>query len=256
VTLKFAPTTHRYTCDGRSIPGVTSLISGGMPKPALVGWAARTIAEFVADNPDEVEQLRALGRGPMVAALKEIHWRDRDAAANKGSEIHVLAEDLVNGREVEVPEYLAGHVEAAVRFLDEWQPVPLLTEVSVVNRKWWYAGRLDLIADFPDGRRRLIDWKSNRSGIFGETALQLSAYRYAEKYVLDGDPDTEIDMPEVDEAWAVHVRADGYDVIPLKADEQTHKEFLHVKYVADVSKRIRSYVGAALDAPTTTERSA
>jgi hypothetical protein len=52
VTLKFSEKAHRYWCDGKPIPGVTTLIKGGLPAPALVYWSARSVAEYVADNPD------------------------------------------------------------------------------------------------------------------------------------------------------------------------------------------------------------
>ena len=50
--LVFYPKSHRYKLDGAWVPGVTTLIGKGLPKPALPYWAARTVAEWVADNPD------------------------------------------------------------------------------------------------------------------------------------------------------------------------------------------------------------
>ena len=42
---------HRYVdAYGIKVPGVTTLLSGGLPKPALTNWAARTAAEFAVDN--------------------------------------------------------------------------------------------------------------------------------------------------------------------------------------------------------------
>jgi hypothetical protein len=55
--------------------------------------------------------------------------------------------------------------------------------------------------------RLLIDLKTNRSGIFGETALQLAGYRHADTY-LDEDGN-EQPMLEVDGCAAVHITADG-----------------------------------------------
>ena len=73
MTLKFNAKTHRYWLDGKPIPGVTGLIKGGIPAPALTYWSARTVAEYVADNAEHVEQLRVMGRGPMVAAHHAPH---------------------------------------------------------------------------------------------------------------------------------------------------------------------------------------
>ena len=68
MTLKFSPKAHRYWLDGKPIPGVTTLIGKGLPKPALPNWAARTVAEYVVDNPEQVDQLRSLGRGPATGS--------------------------------------------------------------------------------------------------------------------------------------------------------------------------------------------
>ena len=102
---------HGYTLDGKRVKGVTTLINGGVPKPFLVDWSARTVAEWVADNRDRVEQLWDDGRAPMVAFLKSVHRQQRDDAAARGTHVHELGEALVHGREVEVPDYIKDHVE-------------------------------------------------------------------------------------------------------------------------------------------------
>ena len=60
--LQFMEKSHRYkmrTPRGvlAHVPGVTTLIGGGIPKPALYPWYARMVAEFVDQNPLEVERL-------------------------------------------------------------------------------------------------------------------------------------------------------------------------------------------------------
>lgn len=250
MTLKFSPRAHRYWLDGRPIPGVTTLIKGGLPAPALTYWAARTVAEYVADHDAEVEQLRGMGRASMVAALKETPWTARDTAAVRGTEVHALGERLVHGDEVEVPDHLAGHVDAYVRWLDLWQPTPVLTERSVANRQHWYAGRFDLIADIA-GVRWLLDLKTAR-GVYGDNALQTDAYRNAEFYVDDDDPDTEKPLPEgIERLGVVHIRDDGADLVPLQSDGVPFRIFLHCAYVAKHDKAIKAFVGEAMHAPTT-----
>lgn len=246
MSLKFSPASHRYWMDGKPVTGVTTLIKGGLPAPALMYWSAKTVAEYVADNEGSVEQLRAMGRGPMVAALKETPWQQRDEAANRGTEVHRLAEQLIHGNEVDVPEELAGHVESCVRFLDEWKIEPTLVECSVGNRSHWWAGRLDVIAN-----GILWDYKTSRSGIFAETAFQLSAYSHAEFYVTDDDINTEHPMPEIEACRAVWIRGDGYDVIPVDAGEDTYRKFRHIAYVAKFAKSAKDdLIGVPLLAPT------
>lgn len=247
MTLKFSDHQHRYWLDGRPIPGVTTLIKGGLPAPALMYWSARTVAEYVADHDADVQQLRGMGRGPMVAALKEVPWQRRNSAAVRGTDVHTLAERLVAGEQVDVPDHLAGHVEACVRFLDEWQPKPLVTEVAVAHRTHWWAGRLDLIAEMPDGRNALLDWKTAASGIWPETAFQLAAYCHAEFYAPE--PDAETPLPQIDWCAAVHLRAEGYDVIPVRADDEVYKQFRHIAYVATAAKAAKAHIGEALPIP-------
>ena len=145
--LVFYPKSHRYKLDGAWVPGVTTLIGKGLPKPALPYWAARTVAEWVADNPDLTEDLKRMGgRGPAVAFLKELPWQKRDEAAIRGTDVHALAERLAHGEEVDVPEHLAAHVQGYVDWLDRTGAEPLLTERPVASRQWRYAGTFDLIA--------------------------------------------------------------------------------------------------------------
>lgn len=249
MTLKFSPGNHRYWLDGKPIPGVTSLIKGGLPAPALIYWSARCVAEYVADNDDKVEALRGMGRSSMVAALKEVPWTQRDTAAVRGTDVHTLAEKLVAGEEVDVPEPLAGYVEACVAFLDTWRVEPILTECSVAHREHWWAGRFDLIGRLPDGRVGCFDWKTTASGIYPETAFQLAAYSHAEFYVTDDDPDTEIPLPSVDFCAAVHLRQDGYDVIPVVATDEVYKQFRHIAHVSRIAKDMKSLVGQPVEAP-------
>lgn len=245
-TSSTGKTWHYYTLDGKRADGVTTLISGGLPKPALIKWAPRTVAEYVADNAGVVEELRLLGRDAMVRELKEVPWTQRDAAAARGTEVHALAERLSHGDEVEIPEGLDGYVDAAVRFLDDWRIKPIHTEVAVANRQWGYAGTADLLADL-GGRTALMDYKTSKSGIYGETALQLAAYANAEIY-LDGDG-AEQPMPAIDAAYAVWLRPDGYDVYEMDISEPVYKTFLHVAYVARQAKHLDSWKSDALEAP-------
>jgi hypothetical protein len=233
---------HSYKLDGEPTPGVTTIIGDGVPKPALSYWAAKMAAEFTADN---LDTLNGLDRFAIVDLVKGAPWRDRDAAARRGTEVHRLGEQLVAGEEIEVPEELTGHVDAYLRFLDDWQLDPVLVEAVVVNRTHRYLGTLDLVADLNDGHRWLLDIKTTRSGVYGETALQLSAYRHAEHY-LDEDGN-EQPMPEVDRTGVIWVRADGYDLVPVDTGPDIYRYFRAAQHVAHFAKHIAPVaVGEAL----------
>ena len=239
--LVFYPKSHRYKLDGAWVPGVTTLIGKGLPKPAIPYWAARTVAEWVADNPDLTEDLKRMGgRGPAVAFLKELPWQKRDEAAIRGTDVHALAERIVHGEEVEVPDHLTGYVQGYVDWLDSTGLEPLLTERPVASRQWRYAGTFDLIGKL-DGRLWLLDVKTS-SGVYGSTALQLTAYGNAEFYV-DAD-DTEQPLPAVERYGVLHVTEYGTTLhyLPESANEPAWRDFLHVAHVGRRAKDIDTYL--------------
>jgi hypothetical protein len=237
---------HRYTCDGKPIQGVTTLLSGGIPKPALTYWAAREAATYVADN---LEVINALpDRESIIATVKQSPWSQRDRAAAKGTEIHELAEKSIHGEAIEIPDELDGYVQGYVKFLDLWQPEPILTERAIVNRTWWYAGTFDAIYRLPTGETILADWKSSK-GVYGETALQLALYRGAEAY-LD-DEGVETPMPEVDSLAVVHITPTGTDVYRVKDPAAAWKDALHAIWTAKAADRIKAQIGEAEEPPVT-----
>ncbi len=234
---------HTYYIDGQKVDGVTTLLSKGLPKPALVKWAASTAAAAAVDRWDELAQLDVSQR---LKILTDAPNAARDSAAVRGTRVHALADRLAHGEQVNVPDELAGHVDACVKFLDDWDAETLLTETPVISRKWSYGGTLDLVARLA-GKTWLLDFKTSRSGAFGDTAFQLAAYRYADAWL---DEDGGEHQPDhIDECGVVWLRADGYDLFPYHADEGVFRQFLYVQQVAKASEDCRDYRGDALLPP-------
>jgi hypothetical protein len=253
--LKFNPRNHSYHLDGKRVPGVTTLIGKGLPKPALMYWSAKTVAEWVADHPDLADRLAAAGgRDPFIAYLKAIPWAKRDEAAVRGTDVHALAEQLVHGHEVAVPEHLRAHVDGYVTWLDEFKPEALWTERPVGNRKWQYAGTFDLIATLM-GQTWLLDVKTAK-GVYGDNAIQLAAYKNAEfLHDLNGD---EQPMPAIDRLGILHVTEHGTQLHPVHAGDEdaAWKDFLHIAWVANADQRIKGYIDEPLTEPTQPQGSA
>jgi hypothetical protein len=241
---------HVYRdANGARVPGVTSLLGDGVPKPALINWAGNATAEAAIDRWDE---LAGMSPAKRLAALQKARYADRDQAANRGTEVHTFAERYIAGEEVPIPDAIAGHVESYVQFVDDWQPDPVLIEAVVMSHRHGYAGTLDLIAEIPGRGRVLLDVKTSRSGIFGETALQLAAYRYADVFLdeqgLVDEAGREQPLPQVDEVLGLHVRGDGYELRPIEAGPEQFREFLYVMQVAHFTKETSStYVGDPLE---------
>lgn len=245
-------TGHSYYADGIDgfsgpvkMPGVTTVVRM-MPKDALIGWAGNTTADYALDNWDELARLKPSTR---LKRMRGARQEELDAAANRGTLVHRLAERLVTGDEVEVPEHLVGHVESYVRFLDRFQPEPIGVELVVVNRTHRYCGTADLVAVMQH-QTWLLELATNRSGIFPERALQACGYLNAEHYTVAGDPGgTEHPMSElaIDRCGAVHVRGDGYDVRPLETGPEVWDYFLRLRANLADEDRKDTWVGEAIE---------
>jgi hypothetical protein len=237
---------HAYFLGDRKLDGVTTILSKGLPKPALVQWAANCAADLACDEWDELAELPLSERRKRLAKAPNAA---RDAAAVKGTRVHALADKLANGEEVAVPEELAGHVEACVRFLDDFDVVTVHTERPVYHDSYLYAGTFDLIA-LVGGRTWLLDWKTNKSGPFGDTAFQLAAYRNATHFEFA--PGDVRPMPKVDECGVIWLRSDGYDLHPYHADSGVFRQFLYIQQCARAAEECRDYRGDALTPPVRT----
>lgn len=237
--LRFTPANHRYYLDGQPVPGVTTIL-GCLDKPAIPKWAAKTVAQYVADNPDAVETLRSLGESGMVKALADVPWKKRDDAGARGTTLHDYAEALLRGDEVDVDDELVPVIEHALQFMEDWQIEPIATEVAVASREHWYAGTADLFANYtrPDTGHMgvaIFDWKSGKA-LYPEYAWQLNAYAFAEFAGLEGNEES---LPACDAAFGVHIRSDGYDVAPFAFSPEVFDEFLAIRRTFDVVKRGR-----------------
>lgn len=234
--LQFFESTHRYKLDGEWVPSVTTIL-GVLDKPAIPRWAATQVAEYVADNPDGIEHLRAMGRGPMVNALKQLPWEKRDTAAVRGTDVHGIAEQIVHGDKVEVPEHLVGYVKSAVAFMDDYGIEPVLVEAIVGSREHKYAGKLDLVADSKKAPRAIWDYKTTASGIYATTAWQNAGYAFSEFYVRSDDHEVRTANLCIEASFGVHLRPDGYSVHRLEFGPHVFRDFWHIRAAYEANKR-------------------
>jgi len=212
-----------YLLDGEKVVSV-STVKGNWPKPGLTKWAANTCGAYAADHWEWLTHRPAMEAQSLIAGAP---WRDLQAAGVRGTKIHTFAQRVTLGAEVEIPEDYAGYVEAAVKFLDEWQPTEERIETSVFSRKHKYAGTFDLMCMLPGLGLALLDYKTGRKGPYGDTALQLAGYGNAEFMLIDG---IEVPMPPIDFYGVIWPHADGtYDLYPFTVTERTFRLFLYVQ---------------------------
>lgn len=240
--------------NGQKMPGVTTILGDGLPKKALINWAANATAEYAVDN---WEELSGMSMTERLKKLQGGRYGVTDKAKRRGTEVHGFGERLVKGEAVKnVPAELRGHVEAYTRFLDAFQVDPVAVEFTVASYRFGYAGTGDLIADLvdpadPDGDpvRWLLDLKTNEKGIYGETALQLAAYRYADVIVVDGE---EKPMIPVERTGAIHITASSAELIPTVSGEQQLKDFRYAQQIKRWDSESRELILAAVEPPETT----
>lgn len=241
----------------------------GTSRP-LVEWNARTPAETAFDKFRTLQAFVEDGdRNAAVKWLMDSRHAESGAAKARGSHIHKAAENLALGAPVEIADELLPYVDQYRAFLEAFKPEFVMAEAPVYNERYSYAGTTDGIF-LIDGQRLLFDIKTTKyppgalteqgkpkhRGPYDETALQLVAYRRAEKVGLMADrqehyygryyihdPSKEYSpMPETDGALAIMLSPGDYRVIPVRTDDEVFRCFLAARECArfnvEVSKRL------------------
>lgn len=229
---------------GDTVPGVTSVL-GMRAKPFLVGWAAKLAAELA------VEMTTSGTLAPMVAAdeagavefLKFASKRFTRRAADVGTAAHGIFETLSLGEPLgPVTDDLRPFALHFEDFLAKVSPEFLHVEETVWSQKHGYAGSFDAVAKI-DGKTVFIDYKTTRSGVHEDVAWQLAAYRHAD--VILQDDGSMIPVPASDGSIVLHVRPEGWKVVPVDTSEETFAEFLAFREVhrQEKEKKGRTLVG-------------
>lgn len=232
---------------------VTTIIDGGIPKPALMGWGIKMtaigaikhhdkIAALISDEGlDDPENWGDDGKPTTPGAraaykfLWDYRFAESERAAKLGTRVHEAIEAYALDKPLPpAPDNVKPYIAQAVRFLTDYEVLVEMTEASVFNRSQRYAGTLDMIATIA-GQSWLIDAKSGK-GIYAESALQMSAYAHAE---FIGRPDGhEEPMPKVERAGILHLRPDSYELIPVRFDDEVFAAFCYAREVFRWSEQV------------------
>lgn len=222
LSLTLNEKSHRYTLFGKWVPGVTSIVDAGLPKPALKRWGERVVAETAVDQLETLGRVLAtMGRQPTIDALAAAPYEQMKTAQIRGTTIHALAERVIHGEPVEVPPELAEHVRGYIAFLEAFDVKPMATEAMIANQQYWYAGKFDLLAEI-HGKVWLLDLKTSRA-VYDETALQCAAYAHADMCIVKG---VSVGFPVVDRIGVVHVTDNGTRLYNLGDIKSAFDEFL------------------------------
>lgn len=265
---------------GDRLRSVTTILSGGVPKPGLVHWAGNTCTDSAIDN---LPALVAASRYPerlaeMRTWIRKAHTRKKDERAEVGSAVHAIIEarllDTPLPASVKVGEAewamdgpeLAPFIEHFHRFETQWQPRWLASEMVVANPDDGYAGTLDyiiagdgLIGDNLRGRGYHLG--SDGLAIMGDTKTGgdwdhttaaghvhgvypeagLQMSAYRRASVCWLRDGSRVPMPPTAEVGVVlHLRPEGYRLYPVRCGDLEYRYFRHAQMVDEWSSRLAS----------------
>ena len=175
--------------EGIQLPNVSTIVNNIGGGGGLAIWAERLVISWLqARLMDELSQPGADALACVQDALDKVQGltdRERDNAAERGTEIHSCIERLLTGntqQPVPIKYYQAvANMEAwfATTGLD-----PRLgeSEKMVYNGHDKYAGTIDYRGVDEQGRVWVVDFKSGNH-VYDKTALQLAAYAVADSYM-------------------------------------------------------------------------
>lgn len=206
---------HGYLLDGQKIMSVTKALSLGMPKPALINWAASEAAQYAWEKRAE---LADASYSDFISTVAKAHERKRNTAAVKGTAVHGFGERLVHGEKVDgIPDEVAPKVDQYVRFLNDWLVQPVVTERPVCNLDVPYGGTFDVVFTSPlfPGRVFLGDIKTAK-GVYGDNALQLEAYARADFYIDEHESEVSMSSLGITDHVVIHLEEDRYHVVEME----------------------------------------
>lgn len=138
------PDDARYT-------SVTSVLNA-LSKEALVYWAAMETSVAAVDGIDIVQaRLQNEGRESAIDYLKGARFRrprGQRTAKDLGTVVHAACEQwALTGVRPQVDAEVEPFLRQFGKFLDEWQPTYIATEVTVYSPRYGYAGTADAFMD-------------------------------------------------------------------------------------------------------------
>lgn len=253
---------------GERFLSVTSAL-GYIAKQFLPGWAARLSAEAAIDAWETVQAAAAIApcdtrqcgvcRSCVAAWLADRHNAVREAAGDLGSRFHEAIEhQALFGPGAEVDEDVQPFLDSYNNWADRAKPNIFMTEATVINRRFGYAGTLDVGLEFGDGselpkklehmRHRLLlgDWKTGRS-VDRLAAWQENAYRFGEAILLpDG---TEEPLPRFESGLVLHIRPESEGGVRMREAVFNAWNFNQFVYTLRVAEGMMAPLGDSLSRP-------
>ena len=222
-----------HTGSGDQVPGV-SAIKNMYPNDALGGWYKKATAQYCVEHISEIQVLASKDKAGAVALVKGHTERYSRSAADMGTNVHTLCEQLMRDIMAGVkPTFRVTKEEMKylrnfARFIKEFEVEPVMLETTVWSQTHDYAGTFDLLCrlkGYPG--LSIVDYKSGQSGVYPDAGIQQTGYVWADSYI-DDDGKFQ-DMPDVERAFGLWLRPDGWALYPLRTDEVMWEQFLRLR---------------------------
>lgn len=200
IVQKVIDDTHFYWVDGEFMPSVSHILDIAAPKEfGLINF-------FKTNTPEEIDAISG-------------------KAKENGTLVHDACDKLLNGLEIPLKDYPLKAKKALlslVQWYDATLPKNISTEQMVASKINKYAGTLDLVCTI-GGKRVLVDFKTNKGGIYFTNKLQIMAYKQAYEETT-GD--------KIDECWILRLGTThkvGYEY--KRIDDVSIQDFMNVYQV-------------------------
>ncbi|HSW42516.1 MAG TPA: hypothetical protein VLM76_08410 [Patescibacteria group bacterium] len=286
-----AKTTSRgrvYTRKGRNYWSVTTIIKGGLPAPALMGWGMRSVAEYAVANHRQIAAMlgavslqRVEGRleQPIVDRLASLFGATRDEKPI--APFYVVSDpDAVEAavkwlsgapyrerdRKADVGSAVHAQIEAIILGKPRPEPMPDVAPFLLQFDRFvadfspsWEASEGTIYSDKESyagtldwiatiGGRRLIGDTKTGKGVYPEAALQLAAYAHADYLGLADG--TDAPLPAFDGGVVLHLSPDAYQLVPVRIDDDVFRAFLFAREVFRWAETIsKTVLGTAIPGP-------
>ena len=219
------PTTG--TTDLVSVTSALGNIGGKLD--AMVGWAIKLTADEAATVAQQTAWDDAgLAEFDVTLVKKRAHAK-RYEAAERGTAIHDhLDRYLTTGIRPSFDTVDVDHlpyVESGIRFVNDWAPQILHTEITVFNLDDRWAGTIDVLGHMPGIGTCILDWKTGKR-LYLDNMVQQNAYANAQHGVnSDGQ---KVTLPPIDAVGVIHLHDDGTYSLHVEAPSpDLYDLFLH-----------------------------
>lgn len=175
---------HVHMLDGKKIKGCTTILDV-IAKPALIGWAAGQVVEYIKTNCKEIDQFVYEVTDEDLKNAKVAHRKKKEKAADWGTIVHKAIEMWMKmgviptsvtakgGSFILLEEHLVA-VNNFVTWATENKVEFLVSEKGIYSEEWQIGGIVDFVCKI-DGKTFVGDVKTS-SGIYESYFLQTSAY--------------------------------------------------------------------------------